>query len=132
MSARPHLRARLTPLGETVEAAIIVSVLLSFVEQLMTTGRLDSSTASPHHAESSTLIDGPLAQSTLQEKDEQAQLRIKALLKRMRIQIWAGTIAGFIVALSIGGAFIAVVRVSKFHERMLIGAVLYQAYRFVG
>jgi high-affinity iron transporter len=31
------------------------------------------------------------------------------LVRRMRWQIWAGTIAGFIIALAIGAAFIAVV-----------------------
>jgi len=33
----------------------------------------------------------------------------KTIIKRMRIQIWAGTLLGFFIALCIGAAFIAVV-----------------------
>lgn len=36
------------------------------------------------------------------------------LVRRMRIQIWAGTAAGFFIALCIGAAFIAVVCFSFF------------------
>jgi hypothetical protein len=32
------------------------------------------------------------------------------LIKRMRIQIWAGTLIGFFISLCIGAAFIVVVR----------------------
>jgi len=75
----------------------------------MTTGRLQGPNSSPHDAESSTLAG--VADSTLTEteQDEANRLRIRILIKRMRIQIWAGTITGFVVALAIGGAFIAVV-----------------------
>lgn len=34
--------------------------------------------------------------------------RVKRIIKRMRIQIWAGTFVGFFIALCIGAAFIAV------------------------
>lgn len=37
----------------------------------------------------------------------------RKLVRRMRWQIWAGTIAGFIIALAIGAAFIAVVRLAS-------------------
>lgn len=89
----PHTQNNisLTSTGETIEAAIIVSVLLSFVEQLMTTGRL-----SPR--ESATGFDN----------DANHNARVKNIVKRMRIQIWAGTITGFFIALCIGAAFIAV------------------------
>ena len=40
---------------------------------------------------------------------EDESVRTRKLLKRMRIQIWAGTAAGFLIALAIGAAFIAVV-----------------------
>nr|ODN96639.1 high-affinity iron permease CaFTR1 [Cryptococcus depauperatus CBS 7855] len=73
---------------ETIEAAIIVSVLLSFVEQLMSEGRLPAGEEN---------VSG-------QEGDRK---RAK-LIKRMRLQIWAGTLVGFFIALCIGAAFIAV------------------------
>ncbi|ORX37335.1 iron permease FTR1/Fip1/EfeU [Kockovaella imperatae] len=83
-------------LRETIEAAIIVSVLLSFVEQLMRTGRLDGSSPSPSSTGSGS------AESLDDIK------RTQKLIKRMRIQIWAGTLTGFFIALSIGAGFIAV------------------------
>lgn len=50
------------------------------------------------------------ASDLVEEKDEGAK-RVQRLIRRMRIQIWAGTISGFVIALSIGAAFIAVVSV---------------------
>jgi high-affinity iron transporter len=41
--------------------------------------------------------------------DEEDKKRTAKLLRRMRIQIWAGTLVGFFLALCIGAAFIAVV-----------------------
>ena len=81
----------------------------------MTTGRLSSTLRSPTRIiDSSSLVDPPSAiNSTDQEKDEGNKLKVRALLKRMRIQIWAGTITGFVIALAIGAAFIAVVRRSR-------------------
>ncbi|WWC59749.1 uncharacterized protein I303_102311 [Kwoniella dejecticola CBS 10117] len=78
---------------ETIEAAIIVSVLLSFVEQLMLTGKLSSSIPSIDDVNA-----GP----------DDITNRRRNLIKRMRIQIWAGTATGFLLALAIGAAFIAV------------------------
>ncbi|RSH80077.1 high-affinity iron permease [Saitozyma podzolica] len=118
-------------LRETVEAAIIVSVLLSFVEQLMLTGRLSSSSApSKNGGETNDLLDdsttsarpAALAQpgsssSSRQHAvghenesadDEETSRRVQRLVRRMRIQIWAGAIIGFVIALAIGAAFIAV------------------------
>ena len=69
---------RLTRPGETVDAVIIVSVLLAFVEQLMSTGRLGSSSRVPstHDADSATLLDTePPAAATisvLRERDSEA------------------------------------------------------------
>jgi high-affinity iron transporter len=87
--------------GETIEAAIIVGVLLSFVEQLMTTGRRSQ----PTDSQESTQADLQHGATV----DEEERKRIAKLLKRMRLQIWAGTLAGFFLALCIGAAFIAVV-----------------------
>lgn len=79
---------------EMIEAAIIISVLLSFVEQLMSTGRLS-------HAETVDEAVNPA-------DDGAHNARVHRILKRMRIQIWAGTLTGFFISLAIGAAFIAV------------------------
>ncbi|KAK4685498.1 high-affinity iron transporter, partial [Tremellales sp. Uapishka_1] len=95
---------------ETVEAAIIVSVLLSFVEQLMTTGRI--TTAESSSSDEKTVVDGRVTSEAdvtpKLEDDGETKRRTQRLIKRMRIQIWAGTLSGFIIALSLGAAFIAV------------------------
>ncbi|WVQ98338.1 hypothetical protein IAU59_005461 [Kwoniella sp. CBS 9459] len=83
---------------ETIEAGIIISVLLSFVEQLMLTGKLAS------EDNSTTSVDNPAAANGSPEDLEKR----RKLIRRMRIQIWAGTISGFLLALAIGAAFIAV------------------------
>ncbi|ODN78052.1 hypothetical protein L202_05133 [Cryptococcus amylolentus CBS 6039] len=91
---------------ETIEAAIIVSVLLSFVEQLMLTGNLSANDmnkneiTAPSDGEAET--DGSIS-SGVDDKERRAKL-----VKRMRIQIWAGTLLGLFIALCIGAAFIAV------------------------
>lgn len=75
----------------------------------MTTGRFSAAAASDSSrfdGEVSTQLDA--LNSTPGERED-AQKRLKQLIRRMRIQIWAGTIAGFIIALAIGAAFIAVV-----------------------
>lgn len=84
-----------------MEAAIIISVLLSFVEQLMTTGSLEVNPSSNDV--------GDDASQENQRNSEDREIQIKKLLKRMRIQIWAGALTGFLLALAIGAAFIAVV-----------------------
>ncbi|KAL1413070.1 high-affinity iron permease [Vanrija albida] len=78
---------------ETIEAAIIVSVLLSFVEQLMTSGRLSPNETDEH---------------AFGDHDQEHNAQVKTLIKRMRWQIWAGTLTGLAIALVIGAAFIAV------------------------
>ncbi|KAJ9107945.1 hypothetical protein QFC19_002688 [Naganishia cerealis] len=93
---------------ETIEAAIIISVLLSFVEQLMTSGKLTSkdqpvSTVDKGETPPSTTI------STLDSDETGGVDKLKRIIRRMRIQIWAGTLVGFLVSLCIGAAFIAVV-----------------------
>lgn len=89
-----------------MEAAIIISVLLSFVEQLMTTGALETDPSSTtSDSETNQEIDG---------NSESKDVQIRRLLKRMRLQIWAGALAGFLLALAIGAAFIAVVSLGSY------------------
>jgi high-affinity iron transporter len=67
----------------------------------MTTGRL----APNSDNDASTL---PSLQNGV-SADESDKKSTAKILKRMRLQIWAGTLAGFVLALIIGAAFIAVV-----------------------
>nr|XP_031857478.1 uncharacterized protein CI109_007097 [Kwoniella shandongensis]KAA5524550.1 hypothetical protein CI109_007097 [Kwoniella shandongensis] len=87
---------------ETIEAAIIISVLLSFVEQLMLTGH--TATSSDSLTETEDGQEGTVNTGT----SDQAKADRAKLIKRMRVQIWAGTATGFLIALGIGAAFIAV------------------------
>ncbi|KPV76271.1 uncharacterized protein RHOBADRAFT_66183 [Rhodotorula graminis WP1] len=73
-------------LRETIEAAIIISVLLGLVESLV--------------------HDKPADGDDVVEKLDAAER--KRLIRRMRLQIWAGALAGLFIALCIGAAFIAV------------------------
>jgi high-affinity iron transporter len=110
--------------GETVEAAIIVSVLLSFVEQLMTTGRLATATDTNSNHGNADITDGdrdreynetnPLLQRDVRAETGplegvEAEERMKRLISRMKIQIWAGMGSGLLIATGIGAAFIAIV-----------------------
>ncbi|OXG43970.1 high-affinity iron permease CaFTR1 [Cryptococcus neoformans] len=91
---------------ETVEAAIIVSVLLSFVEQLMLHGSLaqdENDLSNENASNNGSAGDAEAPTNSITDKERRAKL-----VKRMRIQIWAGTGVGFFIALCIGAAFIAV------------------------
>jgi len=118
-------------IGETVEGAIIVSVLLSFVEQLMTTGKLStaSSINNQTHEEIGSNRDQEYSETNpLLRRDEvrsesgplesvEAEERLKRLVQRMKIQIWAGMGVGMLIASGIGAAFIAVVRLSLSYNK---------------
>ncbi|GAA5863834.1 hypothetical protein JCM3774_001172 [Rhodotorula dairenensis] len=74
-------------LRETIEAAIIVSVLLGLVE---------------------SLVHDKAADAEKDAVDRLGEDEKKKIIKRMRLQIWAGAIIGLFIALCIGAAFIAV------------------------
>ncbi|GAA6051076.1 hypothetical protein NBRC10513_000944 [Rhodotorula toruloides] len=74
-------------LRETIEAAIIISVLLGLVESLV----------HEHGDEKGADVVDSL------EASER-----RRLIRRMRVQIWAGALVGLFIALCIGAAFIAV------------------------
>ncbi|KAG6872478.1 hypothetical protein C0995_009412 [Termitomyces sp. Mi166 len=97
-----------TSFRETLEAAIIVSVLLGLVEQIVhgdpsispavsqtITGQAESKNGSD--AGAITLPD---------PEDDSAHRRL--LIRKLRIQIFAGSALGLFIALAIGAAFIAV------------------------
>lgn len=82
----------------------------------MTTGRLDSGNTSRSTLEDTTNsavnydqhAQGASADADAGKPSDKRD-RVARLIRRMRVQIWAGAIGGFIVALAIGAAFIAVV-----------------------
>jgi len=86
---------------ETLEAAIIVSVLLGLVEQIV----------HEDHSRAVSIIsdekrDDASPPELLSEEDH--AIKSKRLIKKMRIQIAAGSALGLFIALAIGAAFIAV------------------------
>ncbi|KAI0770808.1 Ftr1 protein [Irpex lacteus] len=88
---------------ETLEAAIIVSVLLGLVEQIAND---DSLSSSPPTA--TTTMRRELAEQPVLESEVDAAARKKRFIRRMRWQIFAGSVIGLFIALAIGAAFIAV------------------------
>ncbi|KAI0347220.1 iron permease FTR1 [Trametopsis cervina] len=97
---------------ETLEAAIIVSVLLGLVEQIAneddtfstpttTVGEKREENGAPNNS-------GELADQPVLESEEDADTRRKRFIRRMRWQIFAGSGLGLFIALAIGAAFIAV------------------------
>lgn len=102
---------------ETLEAAIIVSVLLGLVEQIVHEDSPTSATTTvagniSEKPEGSTSDkdnnDAVLAEEPVLESEEDSAFRKKRFIRRMRWQIFAGSFLGFFIALSVGAAFIAV------------------------
>ncbi|XP_006463615.1 hypothetical protein AGABI2DRAFT_40806, partial [Agaricus bisporus var. bisporus H97] len=95
---------------ETLEAAIIISVLLSLVEQLITS-RVASSSVVPsnegtRHSDADSKDAADIRLPTTLVEDDSIQRR--RVLRRMRIQIFLGAGLGLFLAIAIGAAFIAV------------------------
>lgn len=91
---------------ETLEAAIIVSVLLGLVEQIVhdDPGRLTAASATRTGRDSdSASKDG--SDSSPVEDDIVTRRR---LVRKLRIQVFLGAGLGLLIALAIGAAFIAV------------------------
>ena len=111
---------------ETLEAAIIISVLLSLVEQIIhqdpsllpgvvpptastSAPEPDKDGAAPHEkSSSSNSNEGHPAAPELTSGEEPTQMNTKRILRKMRIYIFAGAFLGLFIALAIGAAFIAV------------------------
>ncbi|TFK85216.1 Ftr1 protein [Polyporus arcularius HHB13444] len=112
---------------ETLEAAIIISVLLGLVEQIIhqdpslipgavapTIGAatpekeverspLEKAESSASNSDNAVLASAPVLTS-----GEEPQVDTKRLLRKMRIYIFSGAFLGLFIALAIGAAFIAV------------------------
>ena len=96
---------------ETLEAVIIVSVLLGLVEQIVLDHdkkfRKPVAEAPPAEKnDSGEQVAGP--STSVVEDDEESAFNKRRLIRKMRIQIFAGAGVGLFVALAIGAAFIAV------------------------
>ncbi|KAJ3865426.1 iron permease FTR1 [Lentinula novae-zelandiae] len=91
---------------ETLEAAIIVSVLLGLAEQIVyeDPGRFTQERTVTSTTDESKQ-DNP-EQDLAVAADEEVQRR--RLIRKLRIQIFAGAGIGLLIALSVGAAFIAV------------------------
>ncbi|KAE9398316.1 iron permease FTR1 [Gymnopus androsaceus JB14] len=88
---------------ETLEAAIIVSVLLGLAEQIVyeDPGRLT-------HAHTITSTNDESRAESGEEALEVSDEDRRRLIRKLRIQIFAGAGIGLFIALSVGAAFIAV------------------------
>ncbi|OCH87145.1 iron permease FTR1 [Obba rivulosa] len=100
---------------ETLEAAIIVSVLLGLVEQIVheDKGALSTTAAVVATDEKADSDKAPISRQN--SDNELAELPAgeddvskRRLMRKMRVQIFAGSALGLFLALSIGAAFIAV------------------------
>ncbi|PPQ73714.1 hypothetical protein CVT26_010845 [Gymnopilus dilepis] len=88
---------------ETIEAAIIVSVLLGLAEQIVhdDPGRASQTTTE-------TVGDDEKSASGSSDPSAEDAISKKRLIRKLRIQIFSGAILGLFLALAIGAAFIAV------------------------
>ncbi|KAI0092739.1 Ftr1 protein [Irpex rosettiformis] len=95
---------------ETLEAAIIVSVLLGLVEQIVHDDSLAPSLQPSNEKDnnSSDKNSGEVSEQPVLENDLDDAARKKRFIRRMRWQIFAGSFVGLFIALAIGAAFIAV------------------------
>ncbi|KAH9055655.1 iron permease FTR1 [Lactarius vividus] len=95
---------------ETLEAVIIVSVLLGLVEQIVHTdpGRLQGETTPPSSSLGDDKKEKGVVSSQGFSESEDDPLRKRRLIRKMRFQIFAGSALGFLVAAAIGATFIAI------------------------
>lgn len=93
---------------ETLEAAIIVSVLLGLIEQIANEDSLTSATTTVAEKRDGSPDLAALADEPVLESAEDSQVRKRRFIRRMRWQIFAGSFLGFFIALAVGAAFIAV------------------------
>ncbi|GAA5905373.1 uncharacterized protein JCM6883_006376 [Sporobolomyces salmoneus] len=83
----------LVTLRETIELSMIVSVLLSLIESLV------SADSKPEHATTSVGLD---------RVEEMESGETRRIVRRMRWMIWGGALMGLLIASTIGAAFVAV------------------------
>jgi high-affinity iron transporter len=91
---------------ETLEAAIIVSVLLGLVEQIVhdDSGRL----IAVHSQPSDEKFGTPSPANVVETGGDDNLVHKRRLVRKLRIQIFLGAALGLFIAVAIGAAFIAV------------------------
>jgi len=102
-------------LRETIEAGIVISILLTFVGQL-TRDRIEALGGTTHTAEHTLTDEKDDPTAHIPQLTHDTALTNNQLLRKLRLQIWAGAISGFIIALAIGGAFIGVFYSNKLRD----------------
>lgn len=100
---------------ETLEAVIIISVLLGIVEQIANTqlgGDLPPATVTDSEKEKHGPEGGahgpPPSLPSSDDDSSAGEAERKKLLRKLRIQIFIGSAVGLLIALAIGAAFIAI------------------------
>lgn len=94
-------------LRETLETAIIISVLLSFINQRLVISKDQNSTISNPEHESSSLLNDPPPPLTSASQNS----RFESEQKSMRLQVWVGALLGLVICALIGIAFIMCFRI---------------------
>ncbi|KAI9507001.1 iron permease FTR1 [Russula earlei] len=93
---------------ESLEAAMIVAILLGLVEQIVHLGPHNVERQSTSHEENSKK-DGIEISSRERFSDENVvQQQNRSLIRKMRFQIFLGSLVGFIIAAAIGATFVAI------------------------
>jgi len=99
---------------ETLEAAIIVSVLLGIVEQIVheDPARLSAITT---QTQISTVFDDkdtsatpPVNDNSVNQDGGDQTMQMKRLVRKLRIQIFLGSALGLLISLAVGAAFLVV------------------------
>ncbi|KAI0036239.1 Ftr1 protein, partial [Vararia minispora EC-137] len=93
---------------ETLEAAIIISVLLGLVEQIVLDDSEQHRFGPQLHETTDTSGESSETHSANDVAVAGTDAAKRRLVRKMRIQIFAGAFAGLVIALAIGAAFIAV------------------------
>lgn len=95
---------------ETLEAVIIVSVLLGLVEQIVhsDSDHLQGATTPASLAEGGDQKEKGVVSSQGVSETEDDSLRKRRLIRKMRFQIFSGSALGFLIAAAIGATFIAI------------------------
>ncbi|OAX35605.1 Ftr1 protein [Rhizopogon vinicolor AM-OR11-026] len=91
---------------ETLEAAIIVSVLLGLVEQIVHDDPNQFSGVTQHIEPVSTHQNN--SEATIEAAGQSDMAAKKRLIRKLRIQIFAGAGIGLFIACALGAAFIAI------------------------
>lgn len=101
----------LVVLRETLESAIIISVLLSFVHQTFNDTQLKTQ-ATRHNNQTYLSIEGtssaPTTSTTTEEEETEFEKDESKLCRYLQFQIWLGGLLGLVVCLIIGSIILGI------------------------